>query len=72
VSETQLAWREGGRITRDNGTGYSDVVMDADIVRHAITHMDLGRYEDARWCLAVLDLRLDERARKAATLNQRA
>jgi hypothetical protein len=71
MASAQLAVRDGNRIKHAiDGKGYGDLVPDAAIVRHAIEHMDAGDYREARWCLAVLDVRIAERERKAGELTR--
>lgn len=55
-------WREGDRIRNAAGEGYSDVVSDAQIMRHARASLDAGHYRDAAFEVAVLSLRQQERA----------
>lgn len=62
MATTELAYREANRIRHEDGHGYADFVKDSTILRHAIGHMDEGNYRQARWCLAVLDLRISERS----------
>lgn len=63
-------YREGDRIRHTDGTGYSDLVTDAEIIEHHTVYLDgLDIPEDiaefrgkAAFCRAVLALRQVERA----------
>lgn len=57
-----LAWREGGRIRRADGSGYGDMVPDSDIIDHLIGHAQAGNRAEVEWCVEVLGIRHAERA----------
>ncbi len=70
-TRTVLRWRKraGLQSRWTPGHGYGDSVRDVDILRHAIRDLDGGNYQQARWRLAVLDLRIRERSAKAQELR---
>jgi hypothetical protein len=66
-------WREGDRIRREDGTGYSDRVSDDQIRWHAQDDLAGGRYDQVVFAVSALALRAQERdAASAAASSQRS